>query len=55
LKARTCRMEQARHYGMLVCRAFFRTATVSEGMPSLVHSVAYVPEIVKLVEEFLNG
>lgn len=55
LEARMCRMELARHYGMLVCRAFFRTATVSEGMPSLVRSGAYVPEIVELVEEFLNG
>lgn len=55
LKARVCRMEKARHYGVLVCRAFFQTATVSQGMPDFVRSRAYVPEIVKLVEEFLNG
>ena len=53
--ARAARAEQARHYGMLVCRAFFQTATVSQGMPDLVRSRAYAQEVVELVEEFLNG
>ena len=53
--ARAARREQARHYGMLVCRAFFQTATVSGGMPDLVRSRAHVQEVVELVEEFLNG
>ena len=53
--ARAARREQARHYGRLVCRAFFQTTTVSQGMPDLLLSRAYAPVIVELVEEFLNG
>ena len=53
--AMAARREQARQYGMLVCRAFFQTTTVSQGMPDLLLSRAYAPVIVELVEEFLNG
>ena len=53
--AMAARREQARQYGMLVCRAFFKTTTVSQGMPDLLLSRAYAPVIVELVEEFLNG
>ena len=52
--ARAARRELARHYGMLVCRAFFQTATVSGGLPALVRSRACAQEIVELVE-FLSG
>lgn len=53
--AMAARCEQARHYGMLVCRAFFQTTTVLQGVPDLLRSRAYAPVIVELVEEFLNG
>ena len=52
--ALACRLEQARHYGMLVCRAFFQIHVVSKGMPNMVCRI-HSQEIVELVERFLNG
>ena len=46
------RQEQARHYGMLVCRAFFKF-TVREHMSEEAGRLSL--EVVELVEQFLNG
>ena len=44
------RNEVARHYGMVLCRAFFKRDTALEHLPPHVA----VPDIVELIEEFLN-
>ena len=45
------RSELARHYGMVLCRAFFKCDTALEHLPPHVA----VPDIVGMIEEFLNG
>ena len=48
------RREQAWHYGMLVCRAFFKStsASVSALVPD---KVARAQEVVELIEQFITG
>ena len=51
-KEKEIRREQARHYGMLVCRAFFKF-TMREHMSEEAGRLS--PEVVELVEQSLNG
>ena len=44
--------EQARHYGMLVCRAFFKITSVSALVPD---KVAGLQDVVELIEHFITG
>ena len=46
------RREQARHYGMLVCRALFKIIPV---LPHVPEKVARYQDVLELVEQFLNG
>ena len=50
-KEEAIRQEQARHHGMLVCRAFFKF-TMREHMSE--EACGLSPEVVELVEQFLN-
>lgn len=45
------RNELAQHYGMVLCRAFFKRVVAAEHLPP---NVA-VPNIVGMIDEFLNG
>lgn len=45
------RNEVARHYGMVLCRAFYKRDTAPEHLPPHVA----LPHIVDMIEEFLNG
>ena len=46
------RSEQAQHYGMLVCRAFFKITSVSALVPD---KVAGLQDVVELIEQFITG
>ena len=46
------RREQARHNGMLVCRVFFKSTSVSALMPD---KFARLQEVVELIEQFIIG
>ena len=52
-KKRAILMEQARHYGMQLCRAFFRELAVREHLPP--KEAGRLPQtVLELVESFLN-
>ena len=50
--ANSRRAEQARHYGMLVCRAFFKITSVSAVVPD---KLAGLQDVVELIEQFITG
>ena len=50
--ANSRREEQAQHYGMLVCRAFFKITSVSALVPD---KVAGLQDVVELIEQFITG
>ena len=50
--ANSRREEQAQHYGMLVCRAFFKITSVSAVVPD---KLAGLQDVVELIEQFITG
>lgn len=57
-EARECckRREEARHYGMLLCRAFFQPIAMDQILQEqlCVHVDRLSPELVQLIGQFLN-
>lgn len=48
------RREHAHHFGMILCRAFFNMDVVAAAS-EWSHRVGYMPEIMGMIEEFVNG
>lgn len=53
-EARLRRSEQARHYGMLVCRAFFKV-TAAGHLAKVKAAPKLSPPILTLIDQFLKG